>query len=423
MDDLEINFQHITKDKIQSSKKSKCLASMEVKEKIRVLRIINRFNIGGPTYNAVFLSRYLSDDFETLLVGGLPEEGESDSLHIAAEYNVKPLLIREMKREPSFSSDRQAYKRIQQIIEEFQPHIVHTHAAKAGALGRRAAQKMKVPIIVHTFHGHVFHSYFGKFKSTVFKYIERSLAKNSTGIVAISDIQKQELSGIHRICSPDKISVINLGFDLEKFHENREEKRIRTRQDFSIADDQVAVAIIGRLAPVKNHSMFLDVVENVSRQTSKKVRFFIVGDGTERMAIEQRISSMQLSENIHVELTSWIKDISAFNPGMDIICLTSLNEGTPVSLIEAQASGVAVVSTDVGGVRDILLEGETGFVTPLNDVEMFTEKLVELVEDEKKREKMSQNGWNFVEAKFSYKTLVANMESYYRELLKSTNKI
>lgn len=423
MDDLEIYFQHITKDKIQSSKKSKCLASMEVKEKIRVLRIINRFNIGGPTYNAVFLSRYLSDDFETLLVGGLPEEGETDSLHIAAEYNVKPLLIREMKREPSFSSDRQAYKRIQQIIEEFQPHIVHTHAAKAGALGRRAAQKMKVPIIVHTFHGHVFHSYFGKFKSTVFKYIERSLAKNSTGIVAISDIQKQELSGIHRICSPDKISVINLGFDLEKFHEKRDEKRKRTREDFKISDDEVAVAIIGRLAPVKNHSMFLDVVENVSRQTSKKVRFFIVGDGTERMAIEQRISSMQLSENIHVEMTSWIKDISAFNPGMDIICLTSLNEGTPVSLIEAQASGVAVVSTDVGGVRDILLEGETGFVTPLNDVEMFTEKLVELVEDEKKREKMSQNGWNFVEAKFSYKTLVANMESYYRELLKSTNKI
>jgi glycosyltransferase involved in cell wall biosynthesis len=383
------------------------------------LRIINRFNIGGPTYNAVFLSRYLSDDFETLLVGGLPEDGESDSLHIAAEYNVEPLLIHEMKREPSLSSDRQAYKRIQQIIKEFQPHIVHTHAAKAGALGRRAAKKMKVPIIVHTFHGHVFHSYFGKLKTAVFKQIERSLAKNSTGIVAISDIQKQELSGVHRICSPDKISVINLGFDLEKFHENREEKRQLTRKEFAISDDEVAVAIIGRLAPVKNHSMFLDVVEHVSKRTSKKVRFFIVGDGAERMLIEQRISSMQLPNNVRVEMTSWIKDISAFNPGMDIICLTSLNEGTPVSLIEAQASGVAVVSTDVGGVRDILLEGETGFVTPLNAVEMFTDKLVELVEDEKKREKMSQNGWNFVEGKFSYKTLVANMENYYRELLNS----
>jgi glycosyltransferase involved in cell wall biosynthesis len=393
---------------------------MQAKEKIRVLRIINRFNIGGPTYNAVFLSRYLSDDFETLLVGGLPEEGESDSLHIAAEYNVEPLLIDEMKREPSFSSDRQAYKRIQKIIEEFQPHIVHTHAAKAGALGRRAAKKMKVPVIVHTFHGHVFHSYFGKLKTTIFKQIERSLARNSTGIVAISALQKQELSAVHRICSPDKISVINLGFDLEKFHKNRDEKRIKTRQDFSIAEDEVAVAIIGRLAPVKNHAMFLDVVEGVARSTKKKVRFFIVGDGAERKAIEERIAAMELSESVRVEMTSWIKDISAFNPGMDIICLTSLNEGTPVSLIEAQASGVAIVSTDVGGVRDILLEGETGFVTPLRAVDLFTEKVVELVEDEKKREKMSQNGWNFVEAKFSYKTLVSNMENYYRELLKST---
>ena len=395
---------------------------MEVKEKIRVLRIINRFNIGGPTYNAVFLSRYLSDDFETLLVGGLPEEGESDSLHIAAEYNVEPLLIEEMKREPSITSDRQAYKRIQKIIQEFQPHIVHTHAAKAGALGRRAAKKMKVPVIVHTFHGHVFHSYFGKLKTTIFKQIERSLAKNSTGIVAISDIQKQELSDIHRICPSDKISVINLGFDLEKFHANCDEKRKQTREEFAIAADEIAVAIIGRLAPVKNHSMFLDVVENIATRTSQKVRFFIVGDGTERAAIETRIASMQLSDSIRVEMTSWIKDISSFNPGMDIICLTSLNEGTPVSLIEAQASGVAVVSTDVGGVRDILLEGETGYVTPLNDVDMFTEKVLELVEDEKKREKMSQNGWNFVEAKFSYKTLVANMENYYRELLKTAKR-
>jgi glycosyltransferase involved in cell wall biosynthesis len=395
---------------------------MQQKEKIRVLRIINRFNIGGPTYNAVFLSRYLSDDFETLLVGGLPEEGESDSLHIAAEYNVKPLLIDEMKREPSFSSDRQAYKRIQKIIEEFQPHIVHTHAAKAGALGRRAAKKMKVPVIVHTFHGHVFHSYFGRLKTTIFKQIERSLARNSTGIIAISALQKQELSNIHRICSPEKISVINLGFDLEKFYRNRDLKRIKTRQDFSISEDEIAVAIVGRLAPVKNHSMFLDVVEGVARRSEKKVRFFIVGDGTERAVIEKRIDNMQLSPNIRVEMTSWIKDISAFNPGMDIICLTSLNEGTPVSLIEAQASGVAIVSTDVGGVRDIILEGETGFVTPLNDVELFTEKLVELVEDEKKRVKMSQNGWNFVEAKFSYKTLVANMEKYYRELLKKAQK-
>lgn len=121
---------------------------MAEKKKIKVLRIINRFNIGGPTYNATFLTRFLSDDFETLLVGGLPEEDESDSLHILEEYGVKPILIEEMKRKPSFQSDRKAYKRIKDIIREFQPDIVHTHAAKAGALGRRAAHELKVPVIV-----------------------------------------------------------------------------------------------------------------------------------------------------------------------------------------------------------------------------------------------------------------------------------
>ena len=144
---------------------------MSGQRKIKVLRIINRFNIGGPTFNATFLTRFISDDFETLLVGGLPEEEESDSLHILEEYGLKPILIPEMKRTPNFKSDRAAYKRIKQIIEEFQPDIVHTHAAKAGALGRRAAFACRVPVVVHTFHGHVFHSYFGKLKTNIFKLI------------------------------------------------------------------------------------------------------------------------------------------------------------------------------------------------------------------------------------------------------------
>ena len=176
---------------------------MERERKIKVLRIINRFNIGGPTYNATFLTRFMSDEFETLLVGGLPEEGESDSLHVLEEYGVQPLLIDEMKRLPNFSSDRKAYKRLKQIIEEFQPDIVHTHASKAGALGRKAAHALNVPVIIHTFHGHVFHSYFGRLKTAIFKAIERNLAKKSTGIIAISELQRQELSAAHPTCSSE----------------------------------------------------------------------------------------------------------------------------------------------------------------------------------------------------------------------------
>jgi glycosyltransferase involved in cell wall biosynthesis len=394
------------------------MKKMDDKQKIRVLRIINRFNIGGPTYNATFLTRYLADEFDTLLIGGLPDEGESDSLHILDEYGVKPLVIEEMKRQPSFFNDRKAYRRIQKIIREFKPDIVHTHASKAGALGRRAAIKMNVPVIIHTFHGHVFHSYFSKFKTFIYKTIERRLAKKTTGIIAISELQKKELSEQHKICDQSKITVIPLGFDLNKFHQNLEQRRIDTRLKFDIRKEEVAIAIVGRLAPIKNHTLFLKIIENVALRTKQKLAVFIVGDGSEREAIEQRIQTMSSIENLRIIMTSWILDIGTFNAGMDIMCLTSDNEGTPVSLIEAQAANIPIVATDVGGVRDVVLDGETGFVVPKNSTDAFAEKLFLLIEDEKIRTKMSQNGWNYVENKFHYSTLANNMKSYYYGLRK-----
>ena len=390
---------------------------MEEKKKIRVLRIINRFNMGGPTYNATFLTRFLSEDFETLLIGGLPEEGEVDSLHIPEEYGVKPLLIEELQRDPGLSSDRKAYKRIKQIIEEFQPDIVHTHAAKAGALGRRAAFSAKVPVVVHTFHGHVFHSYFGKAKTYIFKTIERRLAKRSSGIIAISNLQRKELSHDHRICKEDHVKVIPLGFDLSRFAERRLDSRSKVRERFALKDNEVAIAIVGRLVPVKDHGFFLDAVELVLRMTEQVIKVFIVGDGTEGAKIRERVDRINGLYGEKIVMTSWIKDIAEFNSGMDIMCLTSLNEGTPVSLIEAQASGIPVISTDVGGVKDIVLEGETGYVVQKGDLEEYVKKMLDLIENEKKREFMSQNGWPFVRDKFHYERLVRDMEEYYKELL------
>lgn len=382
----------------------------------KVLRIINRFNIGGPTYNATFLTRFLGDDFETLLVGGLPEPEEKDSLHILEKYGVKPILIPEMKREPNWKSDKAAYRRIKQIIEEFKPDIVHTHAAKAGALGRRAAKAAGVPIIVHTFHGHVFHSYFGALKSKLFQFIEKRLAKNSTGIIAISELQKNELSETFRICKKEKIQVIPLGFDLAQFQEKRISKREEVRKELNLLPDEVAVAIIGRLAPIKNHQLFLDVVKLLAERNVRP-RFFIVGDGSERIWIEEQVNQLNANFGCKIEMTSWITDIARFNAGIDVICLTSDNEGTPVSLIEAQASSIPVVSTDVGGVRDILIDGKTGFVIPKNNAEMFAEKLGILITQKEIREKMSQNGWNFVREQFHYEKLVSNMRTYYYSLL------
>lgn len=388
-------------------------------KKIKVLRIINRFNIGGPTYNATFLSAFLSDDFETLLVGGLPEEGEADSLHIVKEYGVEPLLIEEMKRMPNFSSDRIAYKKLLEIIAEFKPDIVHTHAAKAGALGRRAAIKSNVPVILHTFHGHVFHSYFGKLKTHVFKIIERRLAKKTTKIVAISELQKRELVEEHRICTDSKIQVVPLGFDLNKFQENRDSNRLKTRRDWNIADDEIAIGIIGRLAAIKNHLFFLECLERVFEKTEQRLRVFIVGDGDERELIENQIEKMHIPAHCKIELTSWIKDIASFNAGMDLICLSSKNEGTPVSLIEAQACNVCVLSTDVGGVKDVVSNGKTGIVVTQNTINEYTTKLRELIENDELRNKLAANGWEFVKQQFHYTRLVNDMEQLYVELIKN----
>ena len=393
---------------------------MGEQKKIKILRIINRFNIGGPTYNATFLTKFMSDEFETLLIGGLPEENEANSLHVLQEYDVEPLLVPEMKREPNLKSDRLALKKIKTIIQEFKPDIVHTHASKAGAIGRKAAFSCNVPVVVHTFHGHVFHSYFGKVKTNLFKNIERYLAKKSSGIIAISNLQKKELCEEHKITNAKKMEVIPLGFDLKKFQDNYTDKRKATRLKYEIGDDCIALCIIGRLAPVKDHFFFLDVVEELSNKTERKFKVFIVGDGELKSDIENRVSQLQ-KQGIDIVMTSWIFDIASFNAGMDIMCLTSKNEGTPVSLIEAQASNLPVISTDVGGVSDIVSENETGFIISRKDKRNFIEKLKILIEQDEIRHKMKSKGWEHVHLRFSYKRLATDMESYYKRLLTQHN--
>jgi glycosyltransferase involved in cell wall biosynthesis len=390
---------------------------MSKNRKIKVLRIINRFNIGGPIYNAVLLSAFMPEEYETLLIGGMPEENEANSLYIAEKYGVSPVLISEMQRAPNLTNDNKALKKIKEIIRTFQPDIVHTHASKAGAIGRKAAFDCGVPIVIHTFHGHIFHSYFSWWKTKLYQLIERRLSKKTTGIIAISAIQKNELSLKYKICNPSKIKIIPLGFDLRPFNENLKEKREDTRNKFMIQESDIAVAIIGRLVAIKNHQMFLDIIEKVNQNTSKKVVYFIVGDGEESLTIQESIKLLK-EKGMDIRMTSWIKDIATFNAGMDIICLTSKNEGTPVSLIEAQAAGIPIIATNVGGIKDIILEEKTGYIVDKDDIDGFAEKLRELIENENKRQLMSQKGWSFVEDKFQYPNLIKNMDEYYKSLLK-----
>jgi len=393
----------------------------------RILRIANRFNLGGPTFNVAYLTKYMPPEYETLLIGGDKEENEASSSHILAGLGIEPVIIPEMKRALSPGLDWDAYKKVKGIIREFKPDIVHTHAAKAGAIGRQAAFDLKVPVVVHTFHGHVFHSYFGKLKTQFYKSVERNMAKKSDAIVAISDIQKHELSAIHNICPPEKISVVPLGFDLERFRTDQPKKRVQFRTELRLQENEVAIGIIGRIVPIKNHEFFLRLIRHLMDFAKSPFKAVVVGDGEDRQKIEQfaqeleipftPIEDVESNPNAKLIFTSWRTDIDVINAGLDIVALTSLNEGTPVSLIEAQASNTVVISTDVGGVKNVVLENVTGLLAALDEEEKLAAHLLKLVDNDQYRKKLSSSGWDNVGAKYHYTRLVENMHNLYQKHL------
>ena len=401
----------------------------------KVLQFVNRLNLGGITPHIAYLTKYLEPEFETILLTGQKDDSEASSEFIVREFGIKPHYISSMYRSLNPFKDIAAYFEIKRFIEAFKPDIVHTHAAKSGALGRLAAASAGVPVIVHTFHGHVFHSYFGRFKSWVFQQIERYLATKTTKIITISHAQCNEISSIFNIAPLSKCAVIPLGFDLDRFQTGQKEKRQTFRAEFGIPGDTVCIGIVGRLVPVKNHALFLRALCYLKENTRQKYCAFIVGDGESRGEIENLATELGLNfvatdkkteaTNVSPELifTSWRQDIDYVNAGMDIIALTSFNEGTPVSLIEAQAANKAIVSTRVGGIGDIVIENETALLSDIEDEALFCQNLLKLVEDAYFRATIGQNGLNFVLPTFAYQRLIDDMKVLYRHLLDSTNSI
>ncbi len=391
----------------------------------KVLRIINRFNLGGPTYNVAYLSKYMAPEYETLLIGGKNGKTEGSSGYIVKNLGLHPITIPEMQREINYRNDYIAYKKIKNIIQRFKPDIVHTHASKAGVLGRMAASNQNVPVIVHTYHGHVFHSYFSKAKSRFYKGIERNLAKKTSKIVAISDIQKHELAFDHKIASENSFSVIPLGFDLERFQHDYCEKRQDFRELFHIEKDTIAIGIVGRLVDIKNHDLFLRAFAQVKTHSDKKIQAYIIGDGELREKLTLLCHKLGLSTSsapgieaeADVNFTSWIKNIDWAFAGLDIAALTSRNEGTPVSLIEAQAANTPIVTTNVGGIENVVIPDKTALLAKNGNLAEFSDALLRLVKDDNLRKNMESEGWPFVKEKFNYTRLVDNMKDLYNQLL------
>ena len=396
----------------------------------RVIRILNRLALGGPVLNAVYLAKYLAPDFETLLVVGEKEDHEKSAAYLADDLGINYITIPQMGRAINPANDFFTYQAIKKLIKKFNPDVVHTHAAKPGALGRMAASAVKVPAIVHTYHGHVFHSYFNNAKTKFFIKTERFLARRTDAIIVISEQQKKELSIDFKIAPANKFHLIPLGLDLDKFADCQEEKRQRFRAEFGLADDEIAIGIIGRLVPVKNHYLFLKGIKYLLDHSSKKIKAFIIGDGETRNDLENMARKVDIkftpqNDTFHphpLVFTSWRCDVDVINAGLDLVVLTSFNEGTPVSLIEAQAANKPIVSTRVGGIGDIVVEHETALLADITDSETFCNNLLQVVEDDELRKRLGANSRDHVIKRFSYQRLMNDMSSLYLDLLEKNRR-
>jgi glycosyltransferase involved in cell wall biosynthesis len=301
---------------------------------------------------------------------------------------------------------------------------VHTHGAKSGFLGRVSAWVCNVPVIVHTFHGHFFHSYFSKKVSRFVEVIERQTAKITTAAVALSIAQEKELVEEYKILPASKLAIIPLGFDYEI--KDRNFYRDTFRNKYGLQKNDIAIGIIGRIVPIKNHLFFVRVIKNILlTRVSSRAAFFIIGDGYLRRHIEDALikegilfSDEKVTPENRVIFTSWITNIYEVMNGLDIVTLTSLNEGTPLSIIEAQFFKRPVVSTNVGGVKDTMEDAKTGFLVQKDDVKSFSEKITLLISNEDLRVRMGEEGYKFAVQRFSKQKEVDKTKEFYFSLLK-----
>ena len=424
--------------KVQGSKPEEQFAGGHpAKNKIKIVRIIARLNVGGPARHVVWLTKELhNDEFQTALLTGTVPAGEEDMGYFAVENKVEPVFIEEMSRELSPKDIISLWKVYRRIRLE-KPDVIHTHTAKAGTVGRIAGffyrwltprtliGKPRRVKIIHTYHGHVFHSYYGKLKTKIFLFIEKTLARLATDkIVVISDQQFREIHEKFGVGKKTQFRVIPLGIDIAPFADWKSKQNM-LREEIGAEKDDILIGLVGRLTEVKNHSLFLNIAKIYKEdQYSPKLKFVIIGDGHLREKLEKEAETLGVKDS--VVFVGNRNDADVFYAGLDIVALTSLNEGTPLSLIEAMANEKPVISTSVGGVIDLLGKinivkqdfqiCERGLSAASNDATGFYNGLIYLANDENLRVGLAKKGKQFVEAHYSKNRLVRDVKNLNREL-------
>lgn len=338
--------------------------------------------------------------------------------HLAAELGVRPLLVRSLRRNPGLY-DLRALLRLVKIIAGERPAVVHTHAAKAGTLGRLAAllaPGRRTRVVVHTFHGHSLSGYFASPTARIYKTIERFLARRTDCLVAVSEEVRDELVAMG-IADRERFAVIRLGFDLSPFlvsEPQRSHRGTKVREELGIPRDAQLVTLIARLVPIKRVDRFLRIALSISRERPD-VRFLIVGDGELRESLTASGEARALEGRLH--WAGFRLDIPDVCFASDVVALTSDNEGTPVSLIEALAAGTPVVSTHVGGVATVVVPHNTGLLVPAADERAFAQAVIQLLDDHALRTQLASQGQRHALQAFSVERLVKDIDVLYRKLL------
>jgi len=420
---------------------------------MKVVRIIARLNVGGPAKHVAWLEAGLRRrGVESLLVAGVVPPGEDDMGYFAEGLGVRPIVIPEMSREVS-PKDAAAVWKLYRLLRRERPDIVHTHTAKAGTVGRVAGllYRWLTPSalwgrprrcrLVHTYHGHIFHSYYGRWKTRFFLLVERALARLATDrIVVVSPQQFREIHEQFGVGRSSQFAVVPLGLDTALFRDWAP-RREQLRREWGAGERDTLVGIVGRLTEVKNHRLFLEAAalfkekrgqEGEARERSAsdgaRVRFVVIGDGHLRVELEAQACALGLGGD--VEFVGLMDDPENFYPALDVVALTSRNEGTPLTLIEAMANSRAVVATAVGGVVDLLggVEEselrrphpwrvcERGVQVQPGDADAFASALAHLVSNEELRAALGERGREFVERFYSVERLVADVLYLYEDL-------
>lgn len=377
---------------------------------IRVLNIVARLNVGGPAIHVTLITERLgAPDYESQLVAGKVGAEEGDMSYYAEEHGVTPILIPELGRELHPLRDIVTLWKVYRLIRQFKPHVVNTHTAKAGFIGRVAARLAGVPVIVHTFHGHVFHGYFSPLKTRFFILLEQIAGRMSDTIITLTEGQRTDLADNYHVAPRDRFTIMGYGLDLDAFARTPRHANA-FRETWHIPADAPLVAIVGRLVPVKNHALFLEAAAKVLAKIPD-ARFAIIGDGELRADLEAQADRLAIRGA--VTFTGWQREVAPVYADSDVLVISSVNEGTPFTVIEAMATGCPVVATAVGGIPDFLDHGKLGALVPSGDADALAEAILATLRQPPDAEYLRA----LIVERYGIARLTRDLDALYRELL------